>query len=321
MTTDANAAVGRGRHEPGHHHGRRSLDVVVEGGKRVPVGVEIVETRAVGEVLPLQQRGRKHLLNCVNELRDEALVLIASEPMLAIAHIERIGEQLGVLRANVERDGDRPRRMQAGPDGVERELADGDPHAAGALITDAEDAFVVGHDDDGPAGEAPGGQNLGHSSAVARRDVDSSRPAIDPRPVAARQRNRGCVDDGDGVREVFAQEPEEEGFVAIHEAVEVDVPPEVARLEQVLLVDSRQLLIDGRHPVGKQAVQAKGGSFFPGEGVSFVEERTLEQVEPADTDGEVSLACVGIGGSRMPHGPTHPNRSTFANAASSTHRP
>ena len=50
--------------------------------------------------------------------------------------------------------------MDAAAGGVERELADRDAHAAGALVAEAEDALAVGDDDRLDPVEARVGQDL-----------------------------------------------------------------------------------------------------------------------------------------------------------------
>ena len=66
---------------------------------------------------------------------------------MAPADIERIGQAVGIVGADIEQDRQRRRRMQAAAAGIERELADRDAHAAGALIAEAENALAIGHDD------------------------------------------------------------------------------------------------------------------------------------------------------------------------------
>ena len=56
------------------------------------------------KIFPLQERVRKDPAHAVNERLDELLVPLAPQPALAIAPVERIGQQLDVVGADVERD-------------------------------------------------------------------------------------------------------------------------------------------------------------------------------------------------------------------------
>ena len=52
-----------------------------------------------------------------------------------------------IVGADIEQDRQRGRRMQPGAGGVERQLADRNAHAAGALVAEPEDALAVADDD------------------------------------------------------------------------------------------------------------------------------------------------------------------------------
>jgi hypothetical protein len=63
------------------------------------------------EVLPLDDRVRKHLPDALDEGLDEGLVGRTSQATLAVADVERVLEKLGVVRADVEADGQDLRGM------------------------------------------------------------------------------------------------------------------------------------------------------------------------------------------------------------------
>ena len=67
--------------------------------------------------------------------------------------------------------------MQAAARGVERQLADGDAHAAGALVAQAQDALVVGDDDeaDVPKGELRRSEGM---RSILGRDPDAAGAAM-----------------------------------------------------------------------------------------------------------------------------------------------
>ena len=99
------------------------------------------------EVLPLEQHAGELPLDRLDERLDERVVVRAAEPLVPPADVERVGEPLRVVGADVEQDRQRRGRVDAAAGRVERELADRDAHAAGALVAQAEDPLAVGDDD------------------------------------------------------------------------------------------------------------------------------------------------------------------------------
>ena len=94
------------------------------------------------------RRRRQFLLDGLHELLDEVEIGLAGHALVPPADVFRRGQSFRVVGADVQDDRQRPRRMDTADQRVERQLADGDAHAAGALIADAEDALAVGDDDD-----------------------------------------------------------------------------------------------------------------------------------------------------------------------------
>ena len=64
--------------------------------------------------------------------------------------------------------------------GVERELADRDAHAAGALIAEPEDALAVGDDDHLGAVELRIGQDVPDAGAMRQAEEEAARLAEQP---------------------------------------------------------------------------------------------------------------------------------------------
>ena len=71
-----------------------------------------------------------------------------AQPRLPPAEVQLVGAERGVVRADVEADGQRLRRMNPRRHRVERQLPDGNAHAAAPLIAQAKDALIVGDDDE-----------------------------------------------------------------------------------------------------------------------------------------------------------------------------
>ena len=138
--------------QPGQHGGQgdrgRALDVVVERAQPVAVAIEQQVGVVLGEVLPLQQHVREDLHHGLDEGLDERVVVRPDDALVAPAEVVGVVATLLVVGADVEHDRQRGGRVDAATGGVERELADRDAEAVGALVAEAEDALAVGDDDD-----------------------------------------------------------------------------------------------------------------------------------------------------------------------------
>ncbi len=152
------------------------------------------------------------------------------------ADVERVVEPLVVVGADVEQDRQRRGRVDAAAGRVERELADRDAHAAGALVAQAEDALAVGDDDH--LDLRRGGVLQDRVDVVALRigDEQAARAAIDVAELLAGEADRRRVDDRHHLGQVVEQEPVEQRLVGVLELAQVDVPFEVGRLRAIGLV-------------------------------------------------------------------------------------
>jgi hypothetical protein len=102
---------------------------------------------ALVEVLPLEDRVREDLADSLHEGLDEPGVGLPAQAALRVPDVEGILQQLCIVGSDVEADRQDLRGMDACPRDVECELADRDPHSAGPLVTEPEDALVVGRHD------------------------------------------------------------------------------------------------------------------------------------------------------------------------------
>ncbi len=219
------------------------------------VAVEDAQGVALLEVLPLDHATGPDLGDAGHEGLDQLVVLGAAEAGRAIAEIERVGQEGGVVRPNVERDGERQRRMDAAGGRVQGELADRDAHAAGTLVAKAEDPLVVGDDDQPDVLVRPLAEELGDAIAIGRRDPDPARAADDVAELHARPPDRGRVDDRQELREVIGQEPVEQGRVPVLERREADVRLEGVALAAQVLELQCLLLLDRQDPIREQPVE------------------------------------------------------------------
>src|SRR5690625_3283550 len=136
-----------GSQQAREHHRAGTLDIVVEGGQLIAVGLHDVESLLLAEVLPLQHDSREVPLDGAHELPDELLILAARKPVVANTEVERVIEKILTVGANVELDWQGRRGIDARARRIEGELADADGHAAVALVAYTENPLGVGcHD-------------------------------------------------------------------------------------------------------------------------------------------------------------------------------
>src|ERR1700732_1155996 len=96
--------------------------------------------------------------------------------------------------------------MKSGASGVERQLADRDAHAAGALIADTENAFAVADHDRIDAVVARMGENAPDQMPVRDAEEKSARFAEDPAEKLTAQPDRRRVDDRHHLFDVAGQQ-------------------------------------------------------------------------------------------------------------------
>ena len=101
-----------GRVEAGQDDRGRALHVVVEAGHLVAEVVEDAQGVGALEVLPLDDAAGPDLLDAAHEGLHQLVVGMAPQAPGAIPEVERVGQELAVVRAHVERDRQRQRGVQ-----------------------------------------------------------------------------------------------------------------------------------------------------------------------------------------------------------------
>src|SRR2546422_3251508 len=182
-------------------------DVVVERQELVPVRLGDWPGVRRAEVLPLQAGAGKLLLHRLDESVDEFERGVPLDPLVAPAGVLGVREPFGVVRPDVEHDGQRPIRMDSADERVQRQLADRDAEAARALIADPEDAFAVGHDDDVDLPVGTVAQDRRDRIARWPGDEQAARPPVDVAELLAGFRHDRRVHDGRQLLYVVTQEP------------------------------------------------------------------------------------------------------------------
>ena len=300
------AGDAQGRQDAGDGHRGGALDVVVEAADLVAVLLQQVEGVAVGKVLELDEGAGVHLLYGEHELLEQVVVHLAAQPRVAQTGVERVVEQTGVVRAQVQSHRQAEVRVDAGTGGVQGELAHRDAHAVGAQVAQTEDAFAVGDDDDADVGERPVAEQFRHPAAVVGGDVDAARPPEDVAELHAGLTHGGGVDDGHQFVDILEQHPVEQGLVAVLEGDQGDVAVQVGGVLAQVLEHPLHLLLHGVHPRRQQAAQAERLALRLGEGRALVQGRVAEQ---GHAGGETGQAVAGAehgrragGGALLEHG-------------------
>ena len=161
------------------------------------------------------------------------------------ADIEGVVKAFSIVRADVQHDRQGGGRMDAAAGGVERELADRYAHAAGALVSQPENALAVGDDDHFDLRRGGILQDLLDVVALRIGDEEPTRTAVDVAELLAGQADGRRVDDGHHLGKMVEQEPVKQRLVAVLKLAQVDVPLEVGRFDLVSRQGPGHLLVQG----------------------------------------------------------------------------
>ena len=251
--------------ETGEDDRSGSLDVVVEARLPVAVAGEDAHRIVALEILPLDDGRREHPGHRLHERLDDRIVGRAAQARRPVSDVQRIVKELAAVGPYIERDGQGVRRIDARGCRVQGQLSDRDRHPAGSLVAQAQDALVVGDDDqaDVVAGRP---QDAIDPADVVRGDPDPTRTPDDVTELLTGKTDRRRVDDREEFLEVLDQQPIEQGLVAVLESGQSDVPLEFIGLAPDVLQFQRNLLVDRCHTRWQEPVQAEGVAFIGREG-------------------------------------------------------
>ena len=286
-----------GAEEARHRDGCGALDVIVEAADLLAVAREKRHGGAVGEVLELDAAAREDLLHRLHELVEERVVLRALDALHAQARVERVLEERLVVGAEVEHHRERVLGRYPRARRVERELPDGDAHAADAEVAEAEDALAVGDDDEAHVLLGPVAQHFLDAALALEAHVQALRAAHDVPELLARLAHGGGVDERHVLGRVARQQLVVEALVAVLQFREEHVFVErrgLLRKLDALALELRLLVL---HAIGQQADQAEALAFMFAERGSLVEARVVEEVEA----GVVAVHGTGRIGLFLPH--------------------
>ena len=162
--------------------------------------------------------------------------------------------------------------------GVERELADRDAHAAGALVAEAEDALAVGDDDDLGLVEWRVAENLPDASrcGMLRKSPRGLRNSRLNERAAGADRRR--VDDRQQFLDVALEQRVKQRLVGVLQVAQESVALEIGGEFAERLQPPAHLLVDAGNRRRQQPVQAEDVALVVAEGRALVQPCIRQQL-------------------------------------------
>ncbi len=169
--------------------------------------------------------------------------------------------------------------MHAGRRGVDGQLADGDVHAVGAPVADAEEPLAVGgHDQvDVVGAQAVVAQGRLDAIHVVDGQVDALGPAELGAVALDRLRHDRGVDDREHLLQVLLEQLVEEDLVALAHGGQECVAGEVVGLDAVLRIRAPRLSVERQDGGRQQPLEAERRALLGGERGPAVEARIAQQ--------------------------------------------
>ena len=180
--------------------------------------------------------------------------------------------------------------MDTRPDDVEVELADGDAHAAGALIAEAQDALAVRDDDEAHVLVGRLAQYVRDATAVVGRDPEAAAMAKHLAVHLAGPADRRRVDDREHLLEVLEDHAVVEDRVARLQIRQRDVFRERIRRVADVSDGARDLLFLRPNGAREQARETQRLPVLAREPGAAVVHVVVEQIPPAEGNVEDFLA-------------------------------
>ncbi len=184
--------------------------------------------------------------------------------------------------------------MDAAAGGVERELADRDAHAAGALVAEAEDALAVGDDDHLGVVELRVGEDLLDALAMLQAEEQAARLAEQPAEVLAAGADRRRVGDRQQLLDVAGQQRVEHRLVGVLQFAEERVALEIGGEAAQHLQPPRHLLVQRGDARRQQAVQFEGVALLLGERGALVEQRIAQELVAGERRHQLGRLSIDV---------------------------
>ena len=278
------AAAGlTGRNQGAQRHGGGALNVIVEAAQLVLVTVEHRHGVFLGKVFKLQQHLGPAALHRLNEGIHKLLVFFTGDPRVAPAHVHGIFQQLRIVGTRIQYYRQGVGRRNTATGGVQGQFADGNAHAADALVAQTQNTFTVGDHDN--LDVLLGGvlQYVVDTIPVRVGNEQTPGATVDVGKLFTGLTHGRGIDDGHHLAQVILHQTVEQGLVGVLNVAQINMLVEIVLKGGVLFICPRRLLFDGFDIVGQQAFQVERNTLFLGKSTAFVQQRGFQQ----------GRACIG----------------------------
>ncbi len=291
---------GRGRHR------RSPLNVVVESAQPIAIAPQQPRRIGAGKIFPLQKDVRPAAFDSAHKGLDKIVVLLPADALVPPADIDGIIEQHFVVSAHVEQDGQTMFGRNATQRRVERHLADGNAHAARALIAQAKDAFSIAHHNAPHVIVAGVAKNLCDAVPVRVAQKKTARLAPDFGKALAPLAHRRRVNDRQQLLGVLGDQRIEQRLIAVLQVAHIGVFVECGGMAVERALASLALIFQRPDVRRQQAVQRESIALRLRECRPLVEARIHEQTESvkAGANNAAVSAARAKGLQRSRHSPS-----------------
>ena len=259
---------------------RRALNIIIIGAEFIAVFLQQRFRMGLGKILELQQDIRPFTLYCLHELVDKLEIGIAGDTFLAPADIHRIVEPFLIIRSYIEDDGQCHAGIDATRRRIKRQLADGNAHAARALIAKAENTLAIG--DDNRLHRLVEGviENAVDVMAVRVGNKQPARSPVNLTELLAGLADHRGVDQRHHLLDMDDDQIVIQHFIGILKGAQIDMPLQVRIFRLDGLIGPRRLLLQRLDMRRQQAEQTKRLPLLQGKGRALVQDRLAEKRQP-----------------------------------------
>ncbi len=186
--------------------------------------------------------------------------------------------------------------------GIKGQLADGDAHAASALVAEPEDALAVADDDDAHGVEQRIGEDVAEPMAVGIAEEQATGLAPDLAEPLATFPDGRRVDQRQQLAEIVGEQAIEQGLVGVEQVAQEGVALEVAAERSQHPQAASRLAGQRPHMRRQDAVEPERIAFLVAEGGALVEDGSVDEVVAAQRrfDDTRVIGKIQLGHGRPP---------------------
>jgi len=214
----------------------------------------------------------------LNKLADKGVVFLPANSLVPPANIDWTFQPFFVVRADIQKHGKAMLRVYAAKGGIQGHLADGDAHAAGALIAESKNPFAVAHDNAFHVVISRMLEDLPH--AVFIRITQKYASGLSPyfAETLAAFTDRGGIYERKDLLHVADQQGIKKRFVGVLQITKKTVLVEGRRLIRQDLQPAFQLIVQAADVRRQQTVEVKHVAFVIGECRALIEARGVNEI-------------------------------------------